>query len=207
MAAIGNWHRSVARGRAGGGGSGAVVDGWCQRSVRCPSDRAYSSATVTRRSTNSTPHILPVLSTGHRKLQREQCRCRPGPHCWRAEELLAGLHARLSVGSDASPSIVALHGLAGAGRPVSRRNTHTSTRSLQDWRGFSRPRNRPCSPQSSADSPPSSVLVACLMGVIRWRRCTDCWLPVRRPGCWCLTTPQIRSRCELSCLLPGMAGC
>ena len=41
----------------------------------------------------------------------------------------------------------------------------------------------------------------------RWPRCTGCWPPSRRRGCWCSTTRRTGPRCSGSCRRPGTAGC
>ena len=122
------------------------------------------------------------------------------------EELLADVGLRLAGGDGRGPRIVVLYGLGGAGKTsvaVEYVHRHLGEVGVA-W-------------QFAAED--AAVLAAgfgelaaqlgvrgCLKAGTRWRRCTRCWPPIRRGGCWCSTTVPARLMCSSSCPRLGTVG-
>ena len=111
------------------------------------------------------------------------------------EELLAELDTRLTGGDGPGPRMVALCGLGGAGKTsvaVEYAHRHLAEVGVA-WqfpaedadgaggrvRRAGRPARRPGRGRCAGT---------------RWRRCTRCWPPSRRRGCWCSTTRRTGRR-------------
>lgn len=105
------------------------------------------------------------------------------------EDVLAELVARLGGGDGPGPRVVALHGLAGAGKtPVALAYAHAHRAEAGiTWQR----RTRRCWWRDSPNWPPRWEPGK--EPGIRWWRCTGCSPTLRQGGCWCSTMrPALR---------------
>ena len=120
-------------------------------------------------------------------------------------ELLAELDARLAGDDGAGPRMVALCGLGGAGKTsVALEYAHRQLGQVAV--AWQLPAEDPAVLAAGFGELAAQLGAGPIVGT-RWPRCTRCWPPARRGGCWCSTTRPKGRRWRGSCRRPGGAGC